>query len=137
MYATQFKFVPETLVLDVPEIDTEHEAIFHLLACLKASHLEAKPLDTRLAEQMLAELREHFATEERLAREAHQDFRAHTQKHEELLQLVGKLLAMTLEGQGNVFCLLRYVEYWCERHIGEEDRHLVSRLDRDAVRKPS
>lgn len=135
MQASQFKFVPETLLLDVPEIDSEHEAIFHLLAQLKICHLEGRPLNAELADRMLRELGEHFATERHLAEEAHEDFREHARKHDELLHLVTRLLGMTLEGKGNVFCLLRYVEYWCERHIREEDRRLVRELGRSALRQ--
>lgn len=134
MEASRFKFVPEALVLNVPEMDSEHEAIFQLLAHLKSSSLGAMPFRPELVEEILTRLRAHFATEERLAKDAGEDFSEHAQKHEALLQRVAELMNLTLRGNGNVYSLLCYVEYWCERHINDEDKRFAVRL---LVRMPA
>ena len=131
--AVRFKFLPESLAVDVAEMDAEHEGIFQMLAHLKNRSLGAVPFTLELAESILARLRQHFATEERLAREVDEDFAEHAHKHEFLLRTVSELLTLTLRGDGNVFSLLRYIEYWCERHIGEEDRPLAARLKTKAL----
>lgn len=134
MNAPGRRFVPEALLLDVPEIDAEHEAIFNLLACLKNCCLTSDSPELVQAESMIAKLRSHFETEERLALEAGEDFSLHAQKHEELLQVVANLLDATRQGKSNAFSLLRYVEYWCERHINEEDKRLGACLKQSASR---
>lgn len=115
-------FVPEALLLDIPEIEAEPESIFNLLAGLKTGSLDINCSDTDLAEKLLMELREHFAGEERLAQEAHEDFAGHAKKHEELLRMVAGLLVMILSGRSSSFAVQRYVEYWNERGNNEGEQ---------------
>lgn len=123
-------FLPEALRLAVPEIDSQHEALFSELATLKAICLETNRLPPEKADILLAKLHDHFATEERLAREAMVYFSEHAQKHQEMLLALGKAFAEAREGKRDVFSLLRYVDYWFELHIAGEDRQLASRLHR-------
>lgn len=114
-------FLPNALVLGVPEIDAEHAKIFERLVALKAEHIESNSFPADAAEALLAALRSHFATEERLAELAGLDFVAHTDKHERMLNLVAMNLGKMRSGGVDCFTLYRYLGYWFERHIEEED----------------
>lgn len=121
-------FLPEALVLEVPEVDTQHRALFAGLAELKAVCVKENELPMARAERLLAELREHFATEERLADEAGYDFSEHAQKHARMLAAISKGVADVQKGERDVFGVLRFIEYWFERHIKEDDRPLGESL---------
>lgn len=75
-------------------------------------------------EALLDELRVHFATEQHFAESRGMDFSKHAERHREMLLAVTKALADVLDGQADIFGVLRYVEYWFERHIALEDRPL-------------
>ena len=117
-------FLPAPLVLDISEIDDQHSALFAQLADIKAICLEANQLPLAQAEALLSALQEHFATEERLADGAGLDFSEHARKHEKMFAVIRNAISQAHEGPRDVFGLLRFVEYWFERHIGEEDRQL-------------
>ncbi len=115
-------FLPDALVLGVPEIDSEHAQIFEHLVALKAQHIETNSFPAASADQLVAALRSHFATEERLARTAGLDFAAHADKHQRMLGLVELNLGKVRDGGTDIFSLYRYLGYWFERHIEEEDK---------------
>jgi len=121
-------FLPEELVLEVSEIDAQHQALFAQLEeintiCVEENHL---PLDR--AEALLMALQEHFNTEERLAFAVGHDFAEHALKHEKMMAVIRNGIAKVNAGTKDVFGLLRYVEYWFERHIAEEDKALGVKL---------
>jgi hemerythrin-like metal-binding protein len=120
--------LPEALVIDVPEVDAQHEEIFFRVEWLKALCLDANGLVDAPAEEFLTLLKEHFSTEEHLARVAGLDFSAHAQKHAESLALMTRAVDEVRSGERDVFSLLRYLEYWFERHIAEEDRPFAAEL---------
>lgn len=122
------RFLPTELLIGVPEIDAEHEALFARLASLKAFCLENKQLPMAQADGLLTAMREHYLTEERLASGKMMDFSEHARQHQVVLLAVTKTLNEVVEGRANVFSLLRYLEYWFERHIAEEDMLLGLRL---------
>jgi hemerythrin len=84
------------------------------------------PLDR--AEALLMALQEHFNTEERLAFAVGHDFAEHALKHEKMMAVIRNGIAKVNAGTKDVFGLLRYVEYWFERHIAEEDKALGVKL---------
>lgn len=121
-------FLPAALRLGVAEIDWQHEGIFAELAFLKACCLEAKELSLEHVKSLLAMLRDHFATEERLANAAALPFSEHAWKHHEVLWNLTKAFNEIREGRGDVFSVLRYIDNWFERHIAEYDRDACVRL---------
>lgn len=118
------RFLPKELIIGVPEVDAQHEALFARLVFLKELCLETKHLPLEQAEGLLAALQEHYATEECLAAGNDIDFSEHARQHEMMLRAVGKTLMEVVAGRANIFSLLRYLDYWFERHIAEEDRLL-------------
>lgn len=121
-------FLPTNLVVDIAVIDEQHAGLFARLASLKTRSLADGRLPEGDAEELFAVLREHCATEEAMAREAGIDFSQHALKHEEMLRGMEKALHDLRTGRIEVFGLLRYIGYWLERHIGDEDRLLAIRL---------
>lgn len=117
-------FLPAGLLLGVPEIDSQHERIFAELASLKAHCLETNELSFDHVKSLLSNLRDHFATEERLALAASLCFSEHARKHHEVLWNLTKAFSEIREGRGEVFGVLRYLDYWFERHISEFDRQV-------------
>src|SRR6185369_958764 len=97
MNADHAVFLPDALLINVPEIDAEDAA------------------------KLLEILRTHCATEEALAREAGLEFSSHAAKHQQMLKGIAKTLDEVGEGHTDAFSLIRYLEYWFERHIREED----------------
>lgn len=128
--------LPEALVLDVPEIDSQHEDIFFQIESLKESCLESNALPVAAIDRLLASLVTHFATEERLAREAGIYFSDHEQQHRDSLAAIKRATHGVQQGTRDVFCLLRYLECWFERHITDADRPLAERLNRTPAFRP-
>lgn len=125
--ATAF-FLPSALVINVEEIDDQHAELFSRLYALKELCIESGELPALEAEGLLVFLAEHCATEESLAGKAGLNFAGHIRKHQQLLSAIGKAIAEVHDGKMDVFSVLRYIEYWFERHISEEDRILGSNL---------
>ncbi len=117
-------FLPEALVLSVKEIDGQHEALFALLEEIKVTCIASNELPMARARELINFLHEHFRTEEDLAAHAGYDFSAHARKHLKMVAAIEKGLTEVIEGKQDVFSVLRYVDYWFERHIVEEDRPL-------------
>lgn len=120
--------LPCALIVNVPEIDHQHDALFSELAALKSMSIEQNALPLERAEALFDLLVEHCATEERLAGEAGLDFRAHREKHERMLKGIRKMLNEVENEALDVFSLIRYVDYWFERHISEDDKDLAYAL---------
>lgn len=114
-------FLPDSLILAVPEIDDQHRELFAKLAEIKAICIEENCLPEASAEALLDFLQVHFATEERLAKAAGFDFSKHAAKHEIMISAIRQGIAKVKIGKKDVFGLLKFVEYWFERHIAEED----------------
>lgn len=121
MKADHAIFLPDALLINVPEIDEQHAGLFASLAQLKDRCIESNCLPAEDAAKLLEILRAHCATEEALAREAGLEFSSHTAKHQQMLKGIAKTLDEVSEGHTDAFSLIRYLEYWFERHIREED----------------
>ena len=119
-------FLPDALHLSVDEIDTQHGALFSLLSDIKENCLASNELPVERASELVKALHEHFRTEEKLASIAGYDFSEHAIKHVKMVSAIEKGLAEVISGTQDAFSLLRYVEYWFERHIAEEDRPLTT-----------
>jgi hemerythrin-like metal-binding protein len=121
-------FLPDSLVLGVPEIDAQHRELFAKLAEIKAICIAENCLPEASADALLAFLHEHFLTEERFAKAAGYDFSRHAAKHEVMITAIRQGIAKVQVGKKDVFGLLKFVEYWFERHITEEDLPLCKIL---------
>lgn len=116
--------LPRTLIINVPEVDRQHDELFRELATLKSMCIEQNALPLERAEALFDSLVEHCATEERLALDAGVDFRVHREKHGRMLKGIRKMLNEVEHEKLDVFTLIRYIDYWFERHISEEDKGL-------------
>ncbi|PKO35345.1 MAG: hemerythrin [Betaproteobacteria bacterium HGW-Betaproteobacteria-7] len=120
--------LPELLVLDIPEVDAQHEAIFYRIENLKYHCIEHNELPEAVVGDLLAFLSEHFATEERMAAALQLEFTEHARMHRETLTTLGGWVRVVVSGQRDVFSFLRYLEIWFERHIREEDQPFADEL---------
>jgi hemerythrin-like metal-binding protein len=120
--------LPEALVIDHPEVDAQHEQIFIRIESLKIACFEGKHPAIEIFEDLLIFLGHHFATEERIAQEAGLEFSQHTKTHHDNLYLLSKALDEVRRKANDVYSFLRYVEYWFERHIIEEDKPFGAHL---------
>jgi hemerythrin-like metal-binding protein len=120
--------LPEALLVDLPEIDQQHEEIFSRISSLKAECLESGFGATEGFEALLELFAQHFATEQLLADEAEVDFTQHAKIHRDTLRILDKALGEVFAGTQDVYSFLRFSEYWFERHINEDDRSFVRAL---------
>lgn len=124
--------LPRELLVDVPVIDRQHDELFTQFEALKAVCLERNALPVGEAEALLEALAVHFATEEKFALDAGIDFGRHGEKHRKMLAGVRKMLDGVVAGDLDAFSLIRYLDYWFERHIREEDKALGRNLQHTA-----
>jgi len=117
-------FLPGALRIGVPEIDAQHDMLFGRLVVMKERCLQDNALALGDVEDLLEALHVHYATEEKLAHQIDVDFAEHHVRHEEMLLRVGKALKEAAEGKSDAFGTLRYIEYWFERHIVQDDMAL-------------
>ena len=120
--------LPEALLIDLPEIDLQHEEIFRRIEALKISSIGNGPVSLGEFYSLLDYLEWHFASEERIARQLGVDFVDHARVHDENLRTLRKAFAAVHVGSRDVHSFLRYAEYWFERHIIEEDKPFAARL---------
>ncbi|RIX45606.1 MAG: hemerythrin [Rhodocyclales bacterium GT-UBC] len=128
-------YLPSSLVIDIEEIDEQHANLFFRLAALKMQCIETNEFPSEAASALLDILEEHCATEERLAGISGVDFSAHAVKHQKMLAAINKAVEEIHEHKIDVFSVLRYIEYWFERHIVEEDLHLGQHLRQTSSRQ--
>src|SRR5574343_1379420 len=132
MQNSSFSYLPSALVIGVPEIDEQHAHLFEQLEQFKASCIEHNAFMADEAEALFSTLVDHCQTEERIANEAHLDFREHGEKHRLMLRSIRKMLNDMERPGADVFSLIRYVDYWFERHIHDEDLTLGLNLKQRA-----
>ncbi len=114
--------LPEALLIDLPEIDAQHEEIFRRIESLKLACIGSGPIPFEDFDSLLAYLKYHFGSEERVASEVGIDFLDHATVHRENLHALRKAFDEVRGGARDVHSFLRYAEYWFERHISEEDK---------------
>lgn len=120
--------LPEALRLGLPEVDAQHEAVFVQVEALKDCCFSAPDCLLAGLEALVADLEVHFATEEHLAWSARLEFSAHARFHERSLRGLRRALSDVRAGTVDAYSLLRFIEFWFERHIAEFDRPFVERL---------
>lgn len=125
---TNNRMLPESLILDVPHVDAQHESLFCCIENLKFDCVEKNQLSQTLLNALLDDLREHFHTEEVIARAAELDFVEHAAMHRQTLNTLHSWSDLVLSGQRDIFSFLRYLEAWFERHIREEDLPFAKQL---------
>lgn len=128
MNMTNCPMLPELLILGVPHVDAQHESLFCCIENLKYQCLESNELHQTLFNALLDDLREHFHTEEVIARTARIDFDEHAEIHRQTLNTLNTWGELVLSGQRDIFSFLRYLEVWFERHIREEDQPFANQL---------
>ena len=128
MNAETAAFLPSALIVNIQEIDDQHAELFASLAKLKMLCIERNELPLADSESLLQALRVHCATEEKLATSSGLNFSEHGKKHKKMLAAISKAIVEVQEGRMDVFSVLRYIEYWFERHIREEDLNLGRNL---------
>jgi len=120
--------LPEALLVGQPEVDAQHEEIFVRIESLKALCVDSDALPLARFDDLLALFAEHFATEERIARAAGLEFSQHARTHRANLQVIARALAEVRQGVRDVHSFLRYVEFWFERHIVQDDQPFAASL---------
>lgn len=133
MNAENANFLPVELMIEVDEVDDQHAELFARLAHLKDLCIEKNGLPVKEADELFAALCLHCDTEERLANEAGIDFAMHAFKHQKMLRGIYRTLQEVREERMDVFSLIRFIEYWFERHIIEDDKPLGVQLQSEAT----
>lgn len=123
-----FEYLPAALAVGVSEMDADHERLFGRLEALKAACLGSDALPLPQAESLYQTLQAHCALEEGLAMAAGVDFADHREKHRKMLLSIRRMLDEVEAGRADVFSLLRYIDYWFERHIVDADQGLANSL---------
>jgi len=126
-------FLPDLLVVDVVEIDEQHAELFAHLAQLKDLCIECNSLPVVEADALLQSLSIHCDTEEKLAVTAGLDLTNHAIKHQKMLKGIAHTLDEVRAGRTDVFSLIRFIEYWFERHILDEDKALGLHLNQTSL----
>jgi len=122
MEANLAGMLPEVLLIDLPEIDVQHEEIFRRIELLKTASYGSEPLPYKDFESLLDYLKHHFQTEESIALQVGAPFAEHARVHRKNLRTLRKALREVEDGRRDEHSFLRYIEYWFERHINEEDK---------------
>lgn len=137
MEVTLVGMLPEALLIDLPEIDAQHEEIFRRIEALKAACIGSGPVSFDDFHALLEYLRHHFATEESVAQQVGADFASHAQVHRQNLRALRKAFAEVRAGARDVHSFLRYAEYWFERHISQEDRPFAAAVRKCRLSSPA
>lgn len=132
MDRTKAAFLPLGLAVDVTVIDEQHAELFALLADLKRVCLERNEVPAAELDALINFLHDHFETEERLAREAAMNFSSHARKHQTVLKGIQRIADHVRNGEADVYSLIKYIEYWFEKHIVDEDKALAYNIQQSS-----
>lgn len=120
--------LPESLMIDLPEVDAEHEEVFIRIESLKNACFEVDYDPIGDFESLMDFFVRHFATEERIARQNGLAFSEHIATHRKSLRVLNKALDEVRSGGRDAYSFLRYIELWFERHINELDKPFAASL---------
>lgn len=120
--------LPESLVIDLPEVDAQHEEIFIRIESLKAACFEIDYDPIGDFESLLHVFELHFATEERIAQQNGLEFSEHSKVHRISQRMVHKALDEVRAGVRDAYSFLWFIELWFERHINELDKPFATSL---------
>lgn len=129
--------LPESLVIDLPEVDAQHEEIFIRIESLKAACFEIDYDPLGDFESLLRVFEHHFATEERIALQNGLEFSEHCKTHRVSLRMVHKALDEVRDGVRDAYSFLRFIELWFERHINEQDKPFAVSLHHPLYYRPA
>ena len=120
--------LPDVLVIDLPEVDAQHEEIFGRIEALKSACIESGDVPIEELESLSTCFVEHFATEERIAEQAGLDFSEHIKIHRMNLRVFRRAIEELRSGVRDGYSFMRYMELWFERHILEYDQPFAASL---------
>ncbi len=115
-------FLPEILRTGVREIDAQHEALFRQVNQIEQSCIDRNRLKQEDADALLQSLHQHFLTEKGFAARAGLDFAEHERHHDDMYRTVSLALEYSVQRLEGVFGVARYLQYWFERHIVQDDQ---------------
>lgn len=128
MEITHAGLLPESLVIDLPEVDAQHEEVFIRVESLKNACFEIDYDPVGDFESLLTYFAQHFATEERIAQQNGLEFSEHIKTHQKSLRVLNKALDEVRTGERDPYTFLRYIELWFERHINDLDKPFAASL---------
>ena len=128
MSTRQYAMLPQSLRVNIPEIDLEHDALFSFLEGFKEYCFDQSPMPQDRRNALYQLLVSHFETEERLAVAASIDFSGHEEAHEKMLETVSQTLNQMASNNSDLYSLIRYIGYWFEIHILRYDLTLAKCL---------
>jgi hemerythrin-like metal-binding protein len=118
----------DSLKLDIPEIDSQHETIISLVNLLHESMLQGadKSALGRLLSQLLEQTETHFAYEEDLmSRYNYPGYEAHKSEHSSLMQHLVDLTERYRSGELLLsFAVALELKGWAVAHIEKSDKPL-------------
>ena len=129
----------QALNVGIPEIDYQHR---NLVSMLNALHTAIEANEPRehlgeILEELDLYVANHFATEERIAKQGGLEFSDHIKTHGKGLRVLNKALDDVRSGARDAYSLLRYIELWFERHINEQDKLFAASLQSSECYRPS
>lgn len=126
--ANRHSFLPEVLRTGIDEIDGQHADLFLQVNVIEQHCIDQNGLRREDADALLESLRRHFDTEEQFAEGMGLDFSAHRTRHEQMYRTVALALDRGVLRLESVFGVVRYLQYWFERHIAHDDQPLSNAL---------
>jgi len=126
-----------SLKLDIPEIDSQHETMISLINLLHETMLEGtgKAALDGLLSQLLEHTQTHFAYEEELmSRYDYPGYEAHKSEHNRLIQHLMDLTERYKSGELQIsFAVAFELKGWTVVHIAESDLLLGTFLNNQKV----
>jgi hemerythrin-like metal-binding protein len=121
------------LKLNVPEIDSQHEALIGLINRLHATMLQeaGRPALDELLSQLLEHTRDHCAYEEQLMSQySYPGYEAHKSEHTRLIQHLVDLIGRYQNGELLLsFAVVLELKGWATVHIEKSDKLLGAFLN--------
>jgi hemerythrin len=123
----------ESQAVGVAEIDAQHQALVVHIGKLFDSvrQNEEELVPTALLTSLFLEVREHFATEERLMTAYDfPEYRRHKAQHDALITWTADLQSSLYDSQTAVTVeLLEFIQHWLADHIPDMDKELGAYLN--------
>jgi hemerythrin-like metal-binding protein len=120
--------LPQNLRTNIHEIDYEHNELFVFLEGFKRYCFVAESIPQSKRDTLLQMLATHFETEESFAKTAGIEFSHHERAHINMLDVVLKSLNQMSVNNSDLYSLIRYINYWFEKHILTFDLSLAKNV---------
>jgi len=118
--------------VDCPEIDEQHQQLFHIADELHRAMLERRGREALagILKRLVAYTTYHFASEERLMRETgYPLYLQHRAEHEKLTKIAQEHQQTMLSGKSTLSVeVLQFLSDWLRTHIGKSDQKLAAHL---------